>query len=333
MSLQPAALSVNHLSIEFRTLHGMAQAVEDVSFDIHSGEIYALVGESGCGKSSAAHAVMRLISRINAPGHRIGGRILFEGRDLLGMSEEEMCGVRGKAISMIFQNPLDSLNPLYRAGYQVYEAIVLDSVNRVEAWRRVSDLFGQVRISDPIARMQSYPHELSGGMRQRVMIGMMLARNPRILIADEPTTALDVTIQAQVLELILALRDSLGMSVWVITHDFGIVAEIADRVAVMYAGALVEEGDVFSIFDDPRHPYTRMLMESLPRGLKRDGRLQTIAGFLPDPTKEIAGCRFRERCPEHMEVCRLTPPPMVEVEPGHRAACHLATPREESLQP
>ncbi|MGB5988063.1 MAG: ABC transporter ATP-binding protein, partial [Desulfobacterales bacterium] len=305
---------------------GMARAVEQVSLAVAPGEIYALVGESGCGKSSAAHAVMRLINTINAPGHQISGRILYGEQDLLALPEEGMCRVRGKTISMIFQNPLDSLNPLYRAGYQVYEAVVLDRVGKIEAWQRVRELFDQVRISDPRTRMQSYPQELSGGMRQRVMIGMMLSRNPRILIADEPTTALDVTIQAQVLELILALRRSLGMSVWVITHDFGIVAEIADRVGVMYAGVMVEESDVYRIFDNPRHPYTRMLMESLPKGLKRDGRLRTIAGVLPDPAQEIAGCRFEARCPDRLELCKLQAPPMLAVEPGHRVACHRITP-------
>ena len=315
---------MQHLDIQFSTPHGMARAVQEVSFDIHAGEIYALVGESGCGKTSAAHAVMGLINRINAPGHRIGGRVLFEDKDLLSLTEEEMCHVRGRSLGMIFQNPLDALNPLYRAGYQVYEAIVLDKIGKIEAWRRVAELFNQVKLSDPEARMRSYPQELSGGMRQRVMIGMMLARNPRLLIADEPTTALDVTIQAQVLELILALRAALEMSVWLITHDFGIVAEIADRVAVMYAGVLVEEADVLGIFDNPRHPYTRMLMASLPRGFKRDGRLRTIAGLLPDPTLEIPGCRFRDRCPANIDVCATLAPSLVEITPGHRVACHVA---------
>ncbi len=213
---------MQHLDIQFSTPHGMARAVQEVSFDIHAGEIYALVGESGCGKTSAAHAVMGLINRINAPGHRIGGRVLFEDKDLLSLTEEEMCHVRGRSLGMIFQNPLDALNPLYRAGYQVYEAIVLDKIGKIESWRRVAELFNQVKLSDPEARMRSYPQELSGGMRQRVMIGMMLARNPRLLIADEPTTALDVTIQAQVLELILALRAALEMSV----GDFGHDAEV-----------------------------------------------------------------------------------------------------------
>lgn len=328
MNPQSTALSVRDLTIQFSTPSGMAKAVQNIGFDIFPGEIYALVGESGCGKSSAAHAVMRLINRITAPGNRVSGRVMYEGRDLLGLPEDEMCKIRGKAISMIFQNPLDSLNPLYRAGYQVYEAIVLDRIAKTEAWQKVLELFQQVRISDPETRLRSYPQELSGGMRQRVMIGMMLARNPRILIADEPTTALDVTIQAQILDLILSLRESLGMSVWVITHDFGIVAEIADKVGVMYAGILMEEADVYTIFDNPLHPYTRMLMESLPRGMKRDGRLRTIAGFLPDPTEEMAGCRFRERCPDRVDVCSSQAPAMTEVETGHRVTCHLVSPQK-----
>ena len=332
MNSQPAILSVQNLNVRFRTPAGIAEAVQDFSFDIQAGEIYALVGESGCGKSSTAHAVMRLLNKSNAPGCSISGRTEFEGRDLLALSEEEMCRVRGKAISMIFQNPLDSLNPLYRAGYQVYETIVLDKIPKIEAWSKVAELFQKVRITDPLVRMHSYPQELSGGMRQRVMIGMMLSRDPRILIADEPTTALDVTIQARILELILALRESLGMSVWIITHDFGIVAEIADRVGVMYAGVLVEEGDVYSIFDNPQHPYTRMLMESLPKGLKRDGRLRTIAGILPDPAAEIQGCRFRERCPEQIEVCQSRAPCLVETGSGNRVACYMVKDKKRGAE-
>ena len=323
-------LSVKELDILFSTPSGMAQAVQKLSFDIRPGEVYSLVGESGCGKSSAAHAVMGLINRINAPGHKTGGRILFKGHDLLRLTEDEMCSVRGSQVSMIFQNPLDSLNPLYRSGYQVYEAIVLDKIAKDEAWQKVQRLYEQVKISDAPQRMRSYPQELSGGMRQRVMIGMMLSRSPDLLIADEPTTALDVTIQAQVLELILALRKSLGMSVWVITHDFGIVAEIADRVGVMYAGVMVEEGDVYSIFDNPMHPYTRMLMQSLPRGYKKQGRLLTIAGTLPDPTAHIQGCRFRDRCPDALESCQKEPPRMIQVGPDRRVACHQAAQGQRS---
>ncbi len=253
-------LSIADLEIAFSTPSGMATAVKSVSFDIRKGEIYALVGESGCGKSSTAHAVMRLINQINAPHHRIAGTVLYKDKNLLDLTEDQMCTIRGKEISMIFQDPLNSLNPLYRSGRQVYEAIRLDNIPKPQAWQQVLKLFEQVRLSDPDRRIGSYPQELSGGMRQRVMIGMMLSRSPNLLIADEPTTALDVTIQARILELILSIRDTLGMSVWVITHDFGIVAEIADRVGVMYAGVMVEEGGVFDIFDAPCHPYTRMLM-------------------------------------------------------------------------
>ncbi len=327
MAEQSTLLSVKDLEIAFQTPAGPAKAVNKISFDIKQGEIFALVGESGCGKSSAAHTVMRLINSINAPGHRTGGSVCFKDKDLLQLSNDEMCGIRGKEISMIFQNPLDSLNPLYKAGYQVYEAIVLDKTPKIEAWQKVESLFRDVRISDPEQRIYAYPQELSGGMRQRVMIGMMLSRNPQLLIADEPTTALDVTIQAQILDLIKSLRDTMGMAVWVITHDFGIVAEIADRVGVMYAGVLVEEGDVFEIFDHPKHPYTRMLLESLPQGSKNDKRLQTIPGILPNPTIDIRGCRFEERCPFKFDKCEMEVPPMQRMKPGHYVACHLTSDR------
>ncbi len=325
MSKKKPVLSVNELEVAFSTPSGMAKAVNKVSFDIQSGEIYALVGESGCGKSSAAHAAMRLLNAINAPGHIVKGRVEYHGSDLLSLPEKEMCAKRGCEISMIFQNPLDSLNPLYKAGYQIYETVILEKVSKVEAWQSVLDLFKQVRISDSEHRISNYPHELSGGMRQRVMIGMMLSRNPKLLIADEPTTALDVTIQAQILDLIMALRDSLGMAVWVITHDFGIVAEIADRVGVMYAGVLVEEGDIFEIFDNPKHPYTLMLLESLPQGSKNDRLLRTIPGTLPDPIAPIHGCCFKDRCPSRQETCEKQTPSMVSIKQDHRVACHLAT--------
>jgi len=321
---QKSVLSVQELEIAFSSPAGLIRAVNNVSFEIYPGEIYASVGESGCGKSSTAHAAMRLINSINSPGHQIKGRVLSKGRDLLSLSNSEMCAIRGKEISMIFQNPLDSLNPLYKAGFQIYESVILDEIPKLEAWQRVLNLFKKTRIADPERRILSYPHELSGGMRQRVMIGMMLSRNPTLLIADEPTTALDVTIQAQILDLVLSLRDSLGMSVWVITHDFGIVAEIADRVGVMYAGVLVEEGDVFEIFDNPQHPYTRMLLESLPQFSKGEKRLRTIPGTLPDPTADIKGCRYKERCPWQEEICRQDTPPISLAKPGHKVACHLS---------
>lgn len=324
MSQQKPLLSVQELEIAFSTPSGLTRAVNNVNFEIFPGEIYALVGESGCGKSSTAHAVMRLINSINAPGHQIKGRVLLKGRDLLALSNNEMCAIRGKEISMIFQNPLDSLNPLYKAGYQIYEALILDRLSKLEAWQKVQSLFEQTRIADPESRILSYPHELSGGMRQRVMIGMMLSRKPNLLIADEPTTALDVTVQAQILDLVLSLRESFGMSVWIITHDFGIVAEIADRVGVMYAGVLVEEGDVFKIFSNPKHPYTRMLLESLPQAWKGEMRIRSIPGTLPDPTIEIKGCRYKERCPWQEEICGQETPKIIVDELGHKVACHLA---------
>jgi oligopeptide/dipeptide ABC transporter ATP-binding protein len=294
--------------------------VDDISFDVKKGEIFALVGESGCGKSTTAFGLMRLIPR---PGEVSGGQIIFQGRDLLKLKEEEMPAIRGKEIGMIFQNPLDSLNPVYPVGNQISEALVLDKVSTQEAWKKVIQIFKDVKIPDPRERAKSYPHELSGGMRQRVMIAMMLSRNPKLLIADEPTTALDVTIQAQILELIKELRDSFGTSILIITHDFGIVSEIADRVAVMYAGKIVEIGDVIQIYENPRHPYTKLLMRALPRITKKEGRLETIPGSVPNLVTPPKGCRFHPRCPEAMEICSQKTPELKEAEGSHCYFCHL----------
>lgn len=313
-------LSVKNLSISFNTSSGTVRAVDDISFDVKKGEIFALVGESGCGKSTTAFGLMRLIPR---PGEVSGGQIIFQGRDLLKLKEEEMPAIRGKEIGMIFQNPLDSLNPVYPVGNQISEALVLDKVSTQEAWKKVIQIFKDVKIPDPRERAKSYPHELSGGMRQRVMIAMMLSRNPKLLIADEPTTALDVTIQAQILELIKELRDSFGTSILIITHDFGIVSEIADRVAVMYAGKIVEIGDVIQIYENPRHPYTKLLMRALPRITKKEGRLETIPGSVPNLVTPPKGCRFHPRCPEAMEICSQKTPELKEAEGGHCYFCHL----------
>lgn len=313
-------LSVKNLSISFNTSSGTVRAVDDISFDVKKGEIFALVGESGCGKSTTAFGLMRLIPR---PGEVSGGQIIFQGRDLLKLKEEEMPAIRGKEIGMIFQNPLDSLNPVYPVGNQISEALVLDKVSTQEAWKKVIQIFKDVKIPDPRERAKSYPHELSGGMRQRVMIAMMLSRNPKLLIADEPTTALDVTIQAQILELIKELRDSFGTSILIITHDFGIVSEIADRVAVMYAGKIVEIGDVIQIYENPRHPYTKLLMRALPRITKKEGRLETIPGSVPNLVTPPKGCRFHPRCPEAMEICSQKTPELKEAEGSHCYFCHL----------
>ncbi|MCG8540500.1 MAG: ABC transporter ATP-binding protein [Clostridia bacterium] len=313
-------IKVNNLSIKFNTKLGYVSAVDDISFNIKEKEIFALVGESGSGKSTTAYALMNLI---NARNSIKKGEILFKGKDILKLNEREMTKIRGKEIAMIFQNPLDSLNPIYTAGSQVYEAIALDKVEKREAWNRVINIFKEVRLSDPEQRIKSYPHELSGGMRQRVMIGMMLSRRPELLIADEPTTALDVTIQSQILDIIKELKSKFNTSVLVITHDFGIVAEIADRVGVMYAGKILEIGDVYQIFENPLHPYTQLLMKSLPRITKKEGRLQTIEGSVPNLTDDIKGCRFNNRCPYSLDACKGEDSEMLEIEKGHYVACHL----------
>ena len=272
-------LKVKDLSINFETKHGVVRAVDEISFDIEKGQVFALVGESGCGKSTTALGIMRLLQE---PGKIAGGNIIFEGRDLAGLDEKDMTQVRGKEIGMIFQNPLDSLNPVYSIGYQVSEGLIEGGMSKEEAYEKAFSTLKDVKISDVKSRMKSYPHEISGGMRQRVMIAMMLCRNPKLLIADEPTTALDVTIQAGIIELMNELRSKYNSSILMITHDFGIVADMADRVGVMYAGNIVEVADVFDIFDDASHPYTKLLMKALPTITKEKGRLETIKGTVPD---------------------------------------------------
>jgi len=311
-------ISVKNLEVSFPMESGTIKAVNGISFDINKKEVLALVGESGCGKSTTAMSLMRLIGK---PGYISGGEILFEGKNLLDLKEDEMAKVRGKDIGMIFQNPLDSLNPVYRVGDQISEAIVLDNIPREHAVKRVLDIFNDVQITDSMERVESFPHELSGGMRQRIMIGMMISRNPKLIIADEPTTALDVTIQAQILRLMEELKDKYDSSILMITHDFGTVAEIADRVGVMYAGELVEIGDVFSIFDDPRHPYTQALMEALPRITKHEGRLNVIKGSVANLANPPDGCRFHERCPFVMEICKVEKPELKYVNSNHQCAC------------
>lgn len=313
-------LSVKDLTISFETKAGDIKAVNKINFDIFEKEIFALVGESGCGKSTTAKALMRLIEE---PGKITDGEMYFNGKDLLQLKEEEMVRVRGKEIGMIFQNPLDSLNPVYTVGKQISEAILLDNVPKDEAWKRAVDILKDVKISDAEYRAKSFPHELSGGMRQRVMIGMMLSRNPKLIIADEPTTALDVTIQAQILRLINELKEEFSTSVLIITHDFGIVAEVADRVGVMYAGEIIEIGDVYSIFENPLHPYTKLLMRALPKYTKNEGRLEAIAGSVPNLLETSKGCNFYARCPYVKDICATTKPNFSEVHKGHFSACHL----------
>lgn len=312
-------LRLENLSIDYKVKEGYLSAVKDVNFSINKGEIFAVVGESGCGKSTVAHSIMNLLPGGN---ETITGKVIFKGRDLREATEKEMEKVRGKEIGMIFQNPLDSLNPVYTVGSQVAEAIELDKVDKQEAWNRVVELFKDVKMPDAEERAKSFPHELSGGMRQRVMIAMMISRNPELLIADEPTTALDVTIEAQILAIIKALKEQFNTAVMLITHNFGLVAEVADKIGVMYAGEMVETGDVFEIFKNPVHPYTRLLMAALPRKTKNEGRLQTIEGNVPRITEKKPGCRFANRCPYATEKCKTEDPPMVMVGEDHMVRCH-----------
>ena len=311
-------LRVEHLSVDYKIKAGWLSAVNDVSFSIDRGKVLALVGESGCGKSTVAHTIMRLSIDHN---ERIGGNIFFEDRDLTKISEAEMEKVRGKHIGMIFQNPLDSLNPVYRSGTQVAEALRLDGMSKREARERVIQLYRDVQIPNPEERIEAFPHELSGGMRQRVMIAMMLARHPQLLIADEPTTALDVTVEAQVLN-IKEMCDKENASVLLITHNFGIVAEIADRIGIMYAGELVEEGEVHEIFRNPVHPYSQALLAALPKIKKSEGTIRTIEGTVPRILEKKPECRFANRCPYADETCRCSSPEAKFIEDGHMVRCH-----------
>ena len=313
-------LRLDHLSIDYKVKDGYLSAVNDVNCVINKGEVFAIVGESGCGKSTVAHSIMNLLPGGN---EEITGEIVFKGKDLRTCTRKEMEEIRGKQIGMIFQNPLDSLNPVYTVGYQTAEAIRLDKVDKVEAWNRVVKLFKDVKMPDAEERAKSFPHELSGGMRQRVMIAMMLSRNPELLIADEPTTALDVTIEAQILDILNQLKNEFNTAIMLITHNFGLVAEIADKIGIMYAGEMVESGDVFEIFENPKHPYTQLLMKALPSGTKKEGRLQTIEGSVPRITEKKAGCRFANRCPYAMEICETETPEAADISETHFCRCHM----------
>ncbi|MFH0750707.1 MAG: ABC transporter ATP-binding protein [Chloroflexota bacterium] len=313
-------LAVDGLRTHFYTQDGVVKAVDGVSFAIRHGGTLGVVGESGCGKSITALSVMRLIER---PGKILEGSIRLAGRDLLGLSDEEMRDVRGNAISMIFQEPMTSLNPVYTCGDQISETISLhEGIPRREAADRAVEMLDQVGIPDAKRRAREFPHQLSGGMRQRVMIAMALSTNPELLIADEPTTALDVTIQAQILELMKALRERNRMAIMLITHDLGVIAEMADDVVVMYAGKLVEVADVNTVFERPHHPYSKGLLASLPRMGERRKRLEVIQGVVPNPLNLPTGCLFERRCRYAMAVCE-TPPPLQEIEVGHLSRCWL----------
>jgi oligopeptide/dipeptide ABC transporter ATP-binding protein len=320
-------LSVRDLRTQFFTRDGVVRAVDGVSFDLARGETLCIVGESGCGKSVTALSIMRLVQ---GPAGRIaGGRVLLDGVDLAKLPENEMRKVRGARIGMIFQEPMTSLNPVLTVGFQIAEAVQLHrKVSRREAWAEAVKMLELVEIADPAERARAYPHQLSGGMRQRVMIAIALSCGPELLIADEPTTALDVTIQAQILELLDGLRDRLGMALLLITHDLGVVAERAERVLVMYAGRVVEEGPVDDVFRDPRHPYTRGLLRSVPRLGQPRTKLDPIPGIVPRLTDLPSGCRFRNRCELAEEACARIDPPLERFGNGRGAAC-IVTMREE----
>jgi oligopeptide/dipeptide ABC transporter ATP-binding protein len=319
-------LEINDLRTYFFTPAGVVRAVDGVSYSLRSGETLGVVGESGCGKSVTALSILRLVA--TPPGRIVDGAIRFEGVDLLGLTETQMEDIRGNRISMIFQEPMTSLNPLLTVGRQISEAIALhQGLSRREAMNRAIDMLRRVHIPEPERRVHAYPHQLSGGMRQRVMIAMALSCNPRVLIADEPTTALDVTIQAQILDLIRELRDTLGTAIILITHDMGVVAENADRVVVMYAGRKVEEANVDDLFERPAHPYTRGLLDSIPsldlaaRAEAGRARLNEIKGMVPSLLDLPKGCSFAPRCAFASSQCHTAFPKLEQYRPGHWVAC------------
>ncbi|WP_148883447.1 ABC transporter ATP-binding protein [Thermococcus aciditolerans] len=320
-------LEVRDLTVHFYTYAGIVKAIERVSFDVYRGETFALVGETGCGKSVTSRALTQLIE---SPGKIVEGSVIYHREDgsivdLLKLSTEEIRDIRGKEIAYIFQDPHASLDPLYTVGYQIAEGMVVH--NTVKDWKegfkKAVDILRRVLIPDPENRVKNYPHEMSGGMKQRVVIGTGVANNPKILIADEPTTALDVTVQAQILELMNKLKREYNTTVILITHNMGVVAEMADRVAVMYAGKIVEIGSVDQIFKNPLHPYTQGLLRAVPNPLAKIDRLETIPGTVPNLIEPPGGCRFHPRCPRVMGVCKDRVPELKEIEPGHFVACHL----------
>ncbi len=322
MSKNETLLSIENLSTHFFTEEGVVKAVQEVSFDIEKGQTVAVVGESGCGKTVTALSILRLIAQ--PPGKIVGGRIRFRGEDLLKVSEKRMRKVRGNDIAMIFQESMTSLNPVYTAGEQIVEAIELHQDKKGEAaWAHAAEMLRLVGIADPEQRVREYRHQMSGGMCQRVMIAMALSCGPLLLIADEPTTALDVTIQAEILELLRELQNKNNMSVMLITHDPGVVAQNADEVVVMYASKVVEKAGVGPLFDEPLHPYTQGLLRSLPKLGERTERLEVIAGSVPDPLHFPGGCKFHPRCPVgcNDKRCQSREPELREVKAGRWVAC------------
>jgi oligopeptide/dipeptide ABC transporter ATP-binding protein len=318
-------LEIENLSVHFHTPEGVARAVDGVSFGLAPGETIGLVGESGCGKSVTALSILGLIP--SPPGKIESGKIRFNGQNLLDLDSESLRKIRGRHISMIFQEPMTSLNPVLPIGRQVAEPLMVhQKLSRAAALDKAADWLNHVKIPAAAQRLNDYPHQLSGGMRQRVMIAMAMICGPRLLIADEPTTALDVTIQAQVLSLMTRLKEELEMSLLLITHDLGVVAQMASRVVVMYAGQIVEEAGVVDVFDHPFHPYTQGLLKSAPRAVRsgeRIRRLNEIPGTVPPLTQLIVGCKFADRCPHNFELCREKQPTLFPIAKGHRARCWL----------
>jgi oligopeptide/dipeptide ABC transporter ATP-binding protein len=329
MNPESPILQIQALKTYFFTFEGVAKAVDDVSFNLEKGEILGVVGESGCGKSVTAQSVMRLIPE--PPGRIVQGRILFDDQDLVKLSPEQMRTIRGRRIAMIFQEPMSSLNPVYSVGEQIAEMFMQHlSLSRRESLNRSIEMLRKVQIPAPEKRIQAYPHQLSGGMRQRAMIAMALACNPEILIADEPTTALDVTIQAQILDLMLQLKADYNTAIMMITHDLGVIAEMAKRVVVMYAGKVVEAARTADVFKNPKHPYTRGLLQSIPklgeRALHGRRKLCEIAGIVPSLYSLPEGCRFYPRCPERLDICREYLPEILDTGGDHAVRCWLHVP-------
>jgi peptide/nickel transport system ATP-binding protein/oligopeptide transport system ATP-binding protein len=318
----PPLLSIESLDVRYDSPRGDVRAVDGLDLTLSAGETYALVGESGCGKTATAYAVLRLVE----PGRIAGGRILFQGRDLTALSEREMRKVRGAGIGIAFQEPGTALNPVLKIGTQVGESLRIHrGLSRKEAWREAVRLLESVSLPDPERQASSYAHELSGGMKQRAMLAIALSCRPALLIADEPTSALDVTIQAQILALLKKLKSDYNLTVLLITHDFGVVAEVADRVGVMYAGRLVEEAGTRELFADPKHPYTQALLRAMPDEGDdgRGKRLRALPGNAPDPVAPPSGCRFHPRCPDVFAPCARNDPRMLRLAGGRRVACHL----------